>query len=538
MKNKAKTQESITEYILRLEAKVKGLETEVQLLNNKLKAVLELAAMARAKQFGKSSEKLNPDQIMLFNEAEFLDELSTEETINESEITGEIVVEEVEVKIIKKKKQPGFKDEKFKDLPTEVIEYTLPSEKCSCPECGNKLHNMGTKVRKELIFKPAQYSIIEHVEHVYSCRNCEKNETSTPILKAKAPKALIPKSVASASLVSNIIINKYMAYVPLDRQERLLYQIGIEISKQCMARWIITVAKNYLQPIYDKLQVALRNQDYIHVDETVVQVLKEPDKRPESNSYIWLYRSGKHERKQVVLYEYQPDRKKIRPQNFLEGFKGTVHSDGYKGYHSLKNVTISGCLAHLRRRFDGIVKVTPQKHVVGSPGFIGLGYCKKLYDIEREIRDLTPDEIKKIRQERSTPLFRSFFTWIKNTPSHTGTALDKAFIYALNQQEYLETFLNDGYCEIDNNRAERSIKPFVIGRKNFLFCDTVNGANASAIIYSLVETAKENNLNAAEYLNYLLTEMPGLNYTESPDSLDRLLPWSELPESCYLKKKE
>jgi len=524
MKNKLKTQEDLLKYITQLESKVKSLQAEKELLNNKLKELLEQAAIARAKQFGSSSEKINPDQIMLFNEVEFFAEQKAEEPSEE------------EILPARKKKNPGFKEEKIKDLPVESIEYTLTEEEASCPQCGDELHQMGKNIRKELVCIPAQYKVVEHIQYVYSCRGCEKNDVNTPIVKATVPQALIPKSMASASLVANIITNKYMSYLPLNRQEKLLSNNGIKISRQCMASWVIKVAEQYFQPLYDLMRLEFLKQDIIHMDETVVQVLKEKDKTPQSNSYMWLYRSGKYEKARIILYEYQPDRKKLRPTEFLKGFKGGAHTDGYAAYHSLKDVTIYGCWAHLRRKFEEILKITPKNHIIGTPAFTGMSYCHKLYSIEEKIQDKTPDEKKQLRKELSEPVIREFFTWVKKSNELSTSAIGKALTYALNQQDYLENYLKDGRSEIDNNRAERSIKPFVMGRKNFLFCDTIKGAKASAVIFSLIESAKENGLSVEKYLVYLLENMPGLDFTKDPQLLDNLLPWAKLPENCYVKK--
>jgi len=531
MKNNLKIQENTTKYIGQLESKVKTLTTEnmslkadKELLNNKLKELLEQAAIAKAKRFGSSSEKINPDQIMLFNEVEFFAEQKVEEPSEE------------EILPARKKKKPGFKDEKIKDLPVETIDYTLKEEESSCPQCGNELHQMGKNIRKELVCIPAQYKILEHVQYVYSCRDCEENDVNTPIVKARVPQALISKSMASASLVANIITNKYMSYLPLYRQEKLLSNNGIEISRQCMASWVIKVAEQYLQPLYDLMRLEFLKQDIIHMDETVVQVLKEKDKTPQSNSYMWLYRSGKYEKRQIVLYEYQPDRKKLRPTEFLNGFKGSAHTDGYAAYHSLIDIIIFGCWAHMRRKFEEILKITPKGNVIGTPAFTGMGYCQKLYSIEEKIKDKTPDEKKQLRKELSEPVIREFFTWVKKRSDLPSSAMGKALTYALNQQKYLENYLKDGRSEIDNNSAERSIKSFVMGRKNFLFCDTVKGAKASAAIFSLIETAKENGLSVEKYLIYLLEKMPGLDLKETPELLEDLLPWAALPEICYTKK--
>ena len=277
----------------------------------------------------------------------------------------------------------------------------------------------------------------------------------------------------------------------------------------------------------------------MHCDETTVQVLKESGKEAQSKSYMWLYRTSGDSKEAIVLYEYQPDRKYDRPKAFLKGFKGYIHSDGYEAYHGLSDgVVICGCFAHARRKFDEALKILKPHEQIGSKALAGKTYCDKLFEIERKLADYSSEDRYKKRLELSKPVLDEFLNWLNTCGALPKSALGKAVSYTLNQWKYLNNFLLDGRCEISNNRAERSVKPFVIGRKNFLFCDTVRGAKSSSIIYSIVETAKENGLNPMKYLTYIFETMPNIAFKKNPELIEDLLPWGTLPKECYISKKD
>ena len=330
---------------------------------------------------------------------------------------------------------------------------------------------------------------------------------------------------------------KYVNAIPLYRQEKEFEMLGIDISRQTMANWVIRCATDWLEPLYNVMKELLRNREVLHADETVLQVLKEPGKTPQSNSYMWLYRTSGYTQEPIVLYEYQPDRRAKRPKEFLEGFKGYLHTDGYAGYHSLpKDITVCGCFAHARRKFDEVLKSIKPSEQLGSKALAGKNYCDQLFSIERKLSEFTHEVRYEKRLELAKPVLDEFLAWLKSVDALPQTALGKAVHYTLGQWEYLDNYLLDGRCEISNNRAERSIKPFVIGRKNFLFADTVRGAKASAIVYSIIETAKENGLNPMNYLTYLFERMPNEDFKNNPDVFEFLFPWGNLPEKCYVKK--
>jgi len=303
------------------------------------------------------------------------------------------------------------------------------------------------------------------------------------------------------------------------------------LSRQTMSNWLIKATEDWLEPIYDVLRELLCLRDVLHADETTLQVLREPGKAAQSKSYMWLYRTGGEDAHPIVLIEYQPDRKTKRPAEFLKDFKGYLHADGYDVYHKLPDhIVIVGCWAHARRRFDELLKSLPENDRAGSSSLMGKRYCDKLFELERAFSDLKPNERLEKRSELSKPLVTEFFEWINSLKATPKTGIGRAAHYALSQKKYLERYLLDGRLEISNNRAERSIKPFVIDRKNFLFANTPRGAKASAIMYSMIETAKENGLNPFSYLTYIFTHAPNMDIRNNPDALERLLPAS-VPKS-------
>jgi hypothetical protein len=326
--------------------------------------------------------------------------------------------------------------------------------------------------------------------------------------------------------------------IPLYRQEQEWKRQGISLSRQTMSNWIIKATEDYLEPIYNGMREILFSCDTLHVDETILQVLRELDKTAQSKSYMWLYRTSRynkysHELKYpIVLYEYQPDRKAKRPTEFLKGYKGYLHTDGYEVYHGLpKDIIVVGCWAHARRKFDEALKVLPEKDREGSNILRGKRYCDALFDLERDFAEMTADERFLKRQELSKPLVNEFFEWLISLNTVPKTPIGVAAGYALGQRKYLENYLLDGRLEISNNRAERSIKPFVIGRKNFLFANTPRGAKASAIMYSVIESAKESGLKPFEYLVHIFTKAPGLDIRNNINFLELVMPYTA-PVSC------
>jgi transposase len=505
-----------------LQEKCQNLEEENRELKAKIKWYQEQFRLAKEKQFGRSSEKTEGygDQLGFFDEAE-----------NEADHkVAEPAMEEI---TYSRKKRVGKREEDLSSLPVETIEYDLPEEEKACSQCGEPMHVMSKETRRELKIIPAQVSVVEHVRYIYSCRDCEKNATEVQVKKAKMPNPVIPNSVASPSTIAYIMTQKYGMASPLYRLEQDFKTQGIPINRQNMANWIVKSAENWLSHIYEAMRQKLLKRDVLHADETPVQVIRQTVKKANSNAYMWLYRSSWGE-KPVVLYEYQPTRSSSNPKRFLVGFKGYLHTDGYSGYHNLSpDINVVGCWAHLRRKFDEALKAVAPEDRAGSMALEGLEYCNRLFHLEKEMAEISPQERYAQRLEKSKPLADAFYDWLNSLQVLPKSGFGKAVHYAREQRHYLMNVYLNGRLELSNNRAERSIKSFVIGRKNWLFCYSKDGAQASSIVYSIIETAKENGLNPMGYLTYLLGQLPNTNFEANPNLLDDLMPWSQkLPDSC------
>lgn len=482
----------------------------------------EQLKLSRKRMFGASSEKTDEaqEQLNLFNEAE----------AEHVPINPEPTVETI---TYKRKKQKGHREKVLENLPVETIEYTL--EDTACAECGEPLHVMSKEIRKELIIIPAQVKVVEHISYVYSCRNCEKSNIATPVVTAPSPKGLVPKSLVSSSVMAYIMSQKFVNAMPLYRQEQELKRMDVLLTRQTLSNWMISGAK-ILKPITDRLHELLVSKDILHADETTLEVLCEPGRPAQTNSYMWLYKTSRYDNP-IVIYDYQEGRSGDFPKKFLNGFKGYLHVDGYAGYHKLEpDVKLSACWAHVRRKFDEALAVLPEKNPQ-SAAAIGLQYCNKLFEIERDIKDYSLEKRRMVRQEQGKPVNEAFFVWAEAESYKVlpKSAIGTAINYALKLKRYLSTYLEDERLEISNNSAERSIKPFVIGRKNWLFCNTPGGAKSSAIIYSIIETAKENKLKPYEYLKFLFDKLQLID-TADIKQIDKILPWSdEIPICCKIK---
>jgi transposase len=511
-----------------LEQRNAQLQMQVEQLEAKVKWYEEQIRLGKQKQFGSSSERTPPEQL------QFADLL-----VNEAEMEADPKREEptVETVTYQRRKAPGQREAKLQDLPVEIIEYQLPAEEQVCPCCNGPLHAMSTEVRQELKVIPAEVKVVKHIRHVYSCRHCEQEATETPVITAPMPKPVAPGSLASPSALAFTMVQKYVMGLPLYRQEQQFAHLGLELSRQTLSNWMLQAANTWLHPLYERVRTHLLAQAVLHADETTLQVLREDGRAAETQSYMWLYRTGR-EGPPIVLYDYQKTRGGEHPRDFLAGFRGYLHVDGYPGYHKVAGVTLVGCWAHARRKFDEALKALPDdKQKAAVTAREGLEFCNRLFAIEREIKDASPEERLKVRTERSRPVVDEFLAWLRTQRPRVlpKSILGLAVGYCLNQWDKLVVFLQDERLELDNNRSERSIKPFVIGRKNWLFSNTPRGAKASATIYSIIETAKENGLNPLTYLTWLFEEMPQLADLRDPAALDRLLPWSEaLPPHCRL----
>ena len=481
---------------------------------------MEQLKLAKHQRFCSSSEQTPPEQLSLFNEAEEASDFAAPEP----------ELKEIKAYVRRKAGQVGL-DRLPEDLPVEVIEHDLPADQKNCPDCGNSLHVMGREEREELKFVPAKAVIVRHVSHTYACRHCEKHSDHVPMVKTPMPAPVIKGSFASPEAIAHIAYEKFVMGAPLYRQEQDWERKGIPLSRQTMANWLIRATNDWLMPVYSRLKELLLEHQVLHGDETVLQVLHEEGKTAVQKSYMWVYRTGCEAKRHIVIFEYQPDRKAIHPVEFLEKFEGYLHADGYSGYHNLKKeITVVGCWAHARRKFFDIIKTMSKEKRAGTQAMRGVQYCDLLFKLEEEYAKLPPDNNFKARYEarleKSKPVLEEFYAWCKSLDIMPKSGMGKAVSYAQDQRFWLEHFLLDGRLEISNNRAENAIRPFVCGRKNWLFANSVKGAKASAVLYSLVETAKANGINPYDYLTLVLKTAPNCDdFSHDKAVIDRLLPF-------------
>lgn len=454
---------------------------------------------------------------------------------------------------IRKKKPKATREELFADLPIEKIVCPVPDEYRHCDWCNAEMVPMNpTFVREEIRVTPAKVTRVHYYQEVLMCPECHKDQDGV-FQKGIVPPALFPHSPASASSVTYVMFSKIFMGLPYYRQEKMFKQLGAAISREMMANWCIMAVQDYLLPVYDRLHEELLKREILHADETVCQVLREEGKTPQSTSYMWIYRTGSDGLPSIVMYNYQPGRGGVYPQQFLEGFVGLLQVDGYQGYNKVADVILICCMAHCRRKF--FEALTPEKRkslklldinsseaikepVIPETGLekyipaeIGVAYCNKLFYLERQLKELSPEERKEKRLEQEVPILENFFHWIESLNPTKGSKLEKAVNYTQNHRDSLCAYLKDGRAELSNNAVERMAKSYAVTRKASLFHTSVAGANACAVLYSLVETAKANNLNVFQYIYFLMLYMPGLKSGSA--GIDQLLPWSEfIREHC------
>ena len=500
-------------------------------LTEQLVVLTEQVQLLTQKLFGRSSEKSNiippvENQLSLFTDEDL-------NIFNEAEVDQDKKVPEISHlgDLKAKRRTIGQKEKMIKDLPVINVNCLLHEEECHCEWCNTELKIIGKEeVRQEVEFIPAHLKVRKIMRYAYECPTCKKDGADA-IVKAPTPVPVIPRSLASASSVAWLMHQKFELSIPFYRQEKEWENYGIELSRATMANWVITASNLWLKPIYDVLHKQLLQSRVIHVDETTMQVLNEPNKPATSKSYMWLYQSSKDASEQIALYQYKPTRAGENARKFLEGYHGFMHCDGYEGYNKVTDVTRVGCWAHLRRKFnDGIPKNSTKTK---SQSEIGKDFCDELFEIERTIAYLSPKERLHLRKEKATPILNQFWNWVEHTNALKNSTLGKALQYAKNQKVYLMNYLEDGECQLSNNLAERSIRPFVVGRKAWNFSTSTKGATASGVVYSLIQTAKLNGLDPYKYLNYLFEELPDTPFKEYPELLQGLLPWStEVQENC------
>jgi len=486
----------------RLLARNEQLTAQNQSYKAQVLTLQEQLNLALARRYAASSEKISPDQYRLFDEAEADTEAKPED-------------DEISVPAHTRKK--GGRKKLPKTLPRVEIVYELSAEERICPHDGAALAEIGEVISEQLDIVPAKIQVIRHIRKQYAC-DCGQWIKTAALLKQP-----IPKSMASPGLLAHITVSKYQDALPLYRQETILRRIGVDIPRATLANWMIRCGA-LIQPLINLMRDRMLDYDIVQMDETPVQVLKEPGKRAQSKSYIWVQRGGPPAQP-VVLYDYDPGRGAGVPKRLLEGFKGYLQTDGYDGYNAVvavNGLTHVGCMAHARRRFNDAVKAQGRNRKRGK-AHRGLSLIRKLYRIESQVRKQTADERYAQRQKHARPILAEIRSWLDDALPQVSpsSATGKALNYLHNEWRQLTRYLDDGRLEIDNNGAENAIRPFVLGRKNWLFSASVKGVKASANLYSLIETAKANGLEPYAYLRYVFTRLPK---AETVEAIEALLP--------------
>ena len=526
----------LIELFLGMQGQMEELSRQTQALNDRMQLMMEQMVLFQKNRFGRSSEKMADSEqirfmevdgtIVFFNEAEAVCDLDAPEP------------DDLELKAPKKKKQPGKKAADIAGLTVKRIDHYLKEEELTAEFGENGWKQLPDAISRCYQFIPASVVIEEHHIGVYPSKLDEH------MIKAPHPRNLLHGSLVSPSLAAAVINGKYVNAVPLYRLEKEFERYGLAITRQNMANWMIRLGEEYLGTMYDYLHKLLYDYHVIQADETPVLVNK--DGRPAgSQSYMWVYRSGfMYRDRQIILYEYQKTRNASHPREFLRDYTGICVTDGYQVYHTLEkereNLKIAGCWVHCRRRFNDALEVIPKAHRKESILHLIMKQIQAIYREEGKLSDFSTEDRLMQRQLVVKPLVDAFFAYLKqNEPKIPKNGkIREAFTYALNQESYLKVFLEDGDVPIDNNASERAIRGFCIGKKNWEMIDTVNGANSSAIIYSIAETAKANNLKPFDYFEYLLTEIPKHVDDKNTDFLAELLPWSDmLPENIRKPQK-
>ena len=477
--------------------------------------------LLRKKLFGSSSEKRVidfPGQLNLFNEAE----LEQDPSIAETEELAAILPEETP----KKRKTRATDAKRFKGIPVIKKYIDIPEEDKTCPVCSTPLVKIGEEfVRRELVFIPAKLKVVEIYSFNYSCPECSKRDIPV-IKKGKDGKPHMLYGMASAGTVAWVMYQKFCNGLPYCRQEKDWKQYGAAITRATMANWVIRNSEAFFRPMYEYFHRKLLERNFLMADETPLQVLHEEGRRAQTKSYMWLFRSGEDGGIPIILYKYSPTRAGDNAVEFLQEFNGYLMCDGYSGYNKVSNAKRTACWAHIRRYLTDAIPKGKQLDYT-QPSVQGMMYINQLFHLEDVIKaeHSSFDAIKKARLEKEKPIVEGFLSWLDKQNPVRGSRMDKAVTYIQNRRDYLMTYLEDGRCSFSNNLSENAIRPFTVGRKNWLFCDTPHGAQASAIVYTMVEMAKANGVNVYHYLTYLLEKLP--DDSMSDNELDQLAPWNE-----------
>lgn len=488
-----------------LHLKVQSLEEKIEQRDILIALLQEKLRLAEVAKFAEKSEKISPDQLGIFDEPEL------EHCLAAPEIPATTTVKSHERKARPRVSIP-------KELPREDIIHDIPDAEKICPNDGAALECVGSDDHEQLDIIPAQIKVIRHKRLKYACPCCKAYLTT-----ATKPQQPIEKSIASPGLLAYVATQKYADALPLYRQSEIFKRIGIELNRTNLANWMIKCGQ-LVQPLINLILEHLQQQPVIHMDETTVQVLNEPGRKAQNKSYMWVM--GVFNQQPALIFHYSPTRKQQVPLDLLSTATHAIMIDGYPGYESAcikYDIQRLGCWAHARRKFSEAKKAN-NKNKIGKAD-VALGFIQKLYAIEQKTADLPPDKRQEIRQLEANPIIEKYKEWLDKTLLNTlpDSLLGKALSYTTNQWQRLVRYTSSGHFPIDNNRAENAIRPFVVGRKNWLFANSPAGANASANLYSLIETAKANKLNPHSYLQTIFTWLP---QAKSVEDIEALLPWN------------
>lgn len=495
-----------------------SLQDQLDHISNQLNILTEQIVLMNQRSFGRKTERADqlPYQMSLFDGSDNAASAPTEEP----EVT------EITVSSHTRKKK-SRRDDNLDGLPARIFEHKLSNEELKA-QFPNGYKELPCEVYKRLSVIPQTFLVDEHHVHVYASK--DNNGT---IIKANRPPDLFRNSIATPSLVASIIANKYESHVPLDRQSRKYKKDGIALESNTLANWMINASDLYLSLVWEELRRILPKSKVIHADETPFEVIDD-GRKAGSSSYMWVYRNAECDKERpIVLYDFQPTRKTDHPKEFLKDYSGVLVTDGYQVYHSLErkrdDLIVAGCWVHAKRKFAELVKAAGSEQMDGVIAAEASRKITKLFHLDKKLNGLEKEEREKQRLLVVKPAVDDFFAWaeeaVLKVPAESATA--KGLQYCINQEQFLRVFLSNGDVPMDNNRAEQSIRPFTLGRKNWVNVYSLEGASASAVLYSLVETAKANNLRVYEYLELLLSELAAHADDTDRSFLKDLLPWSE-----------
>ena len=507
--------------------------------------LMEQVRLANQQRFGRHTEKLEDisGQLSFFNEAE----ANCDETIPEPTVK-EVIASAG--KAPRKPKKKGQREEDLRDFPREEIPHDIPEQELNEAFGEGNWKRMPDEVFWQLRFEPAKWTAEKHIIKVYVGTDGVHQDE---FLRGDHPGTLFRGSIATPSLEAAIINAKYVNSNPLDRISRDFEANGLNLSKQAMSNWTVWTAERYLSPVYERMKKCQLEAHVNQSDETPVEVIHD-DRPAGSKSYMWVHITGELSPvPPVIVYEYQKTRHSDHPKAYYRDFSGVLVTDGLEQYHKLgrdlEGITNANCMAHARRHFANAVKAIGKSNpeaIKGSIAYQALVRIGAIYDLEGGLKDLTPEKRLKERQTSIKPLVEEFFAWIRKVQADR-TVLPKGetakgIAYCLNQEEYLRVFLSDGEVPIDNLASERALRTFTIGRKNWMTINTVRGAQASAMIYSITETARANGLNVYYYVKHLLEGLLEIELADGSideKELEQLMPWSkELPAECYSKRRK